>query len=97
MYLLGGMQIRGLETTGSTLVLSALAWLGSNVCVGVAEEFFSRSYLLQTLKRASASGQVHLSLQAGGLLGTEASFLMYPAIALTWVYIWWRYRPPAEP
>jgi hypothetical protein len=50
--LLGGMQIRGLETTGSTLVLSALAWLGSNVCVGVAEEFFSRSYLLQTLKRS---------------------------------------------
>jgi hypothetical protein len=28
----------------------------------------------------------------GGLLGTEASFLMYPAIALTWLYIWWRYR-----
>ena len=28
----------------------------------------------------------------GGVLGTEASFLMYPAIALLWVYLWWRYR-----
>jgi hypothetical protein len=29
----------------------------------------------------------------GGVLGTEASFLMYPVIALAWFYIWWRYRP----
>jgi membrane protease YdiL (CAAX protease family) len=173
MYLLGGMQIRGLETTGSALVLSALAWLGANICVGVAEEFFFRSYLLQTLKTsigfwpgaiviASVFTADHyffkvgeniwdvitlmsLSLMVsysvvrtgtlwfavgfhtafdymqifvigtpngaqvpqgrlldasfngpswltGGLLGTEASFLMYPAIALTWLYIWWRYR-----
>ncbi|MEA3179412.1 MAG: protease family protein [Gammaproteobacteria bacterium] len=34
MYLLGGMQIRGLETTGS---------------IGLAEELLFRSYLLQTL------------------------------------------------
>ena len=35
----------------------------------------------------------------GGLLGTEASFLMYPAIALLWFYLWWRYRtnPPFSP
>lgn len=28
----------------------------------------------------------------GGVLGTEASFLMYPAIALLWIYVWRRYR-----
>ncbi len=28
----------------------------------------------------------------GGALGTEASFLMYPAIALLWLFVWWRYR-----
>jgi membrane protease YdiL (CAAX protease family) len=28
----------------------------------------------------------------GGVLGTEASFLMYPAIALLWLYLWRRYR-----
>jgi uncharacterized protein len=28
----------------------------------------------------------------GGVLGTEASFLMYPAIALLWAYVWRRYR-----
>jgi uncharacterized protein len=35
----------------------------------------------------------------GGVLGTEASFLMYPAIALLWLYVWWRYRnnPPLQP
>ena len=35
----------------------------------------------------------------GGVLGTEASFLMYPMIALAWLYIWWRYRanPALEP
>ena len=31
----------------------------------------------------------------GGTLGTEASWPMYPAIALLWLYVWWRYRPPA--
>jgi membrane protease YdiL (CAAX protease family) len=33
----------------------------------------------------------------GGVLGTEASFLMYPAIALLWGYVWLRYRPAQEP
>jgi hypothetical protein len=28
----------------------------------------------------------------GGVLGTEASVLMYPAIALLWLYVGWRYR-----
>ena len=28
----------------------------------------------------------------GGVLGTEASFLMYPAIALLWIYVHHRYR-----
>lgn len=31
----------------------------------------------------------------GGVLGTEASWLMYPAIALLWLYVWWRFRPAA--
>ncbi|HEV3483572.1 MAG TPA: CPBP family intramembrane glutamic endopeptidase, partial [Candidatus Acidoferrales bacterium] len=35
----------------------------------------------------------------GGVLGTEASFLMYPAIALLWLYVWRRYHanPPLQP
>jgi uncharacterized protein len=35
----------------------------------------------------------------GGVLGTEASFLMYPAYVLLWIYVWWRYRgrPALEP
>jgi hypothetical protein len=28
----------------------------------------------------------------GGAVGTEASFLMYPVIAILWVCVWWRYR-----
>jgi membrane protease YdiL (CAAX protease family) len=177
MYLLGGMQIRGLETTGSALVLSALAWLVANICIGLAEEFLYRSYLLQTLWKSIGfwpgamvialgfaadhyffkTGEnvwdvitlISLSLMVsysvvrtgtlwfavgfhiafdymqlfvigtpngaqipqgrlldtsfngpswltGGVLGTEASFLMYPAIALAWLYIWWRYRPHRE-
>jgi membrane protease YdiL (CAAX protease family) len=28
----------------------------------------------------------------GGVLGTEASLLMYPAITLLWLYVWRRYR-----
>jgi membrane protease YdiL (CAAX protease family) len=168
------MQIRGLETTGSALVLAALGWLGANICIGLAEEFFFRSYLLQTLWKSIGfwpgaiiialaftadhyrfkTGEniwdvitlMSLSLMmsysvvrtgtlwfavgfhiafdymqlfvigtpngaqvpqgrfldvnfngpswlTGGMLGTEASFLMYPAIALAWLYIWWHYRP----
>jgi membrane protease YdiL (CAAX protease family) len=177
MYLLGGMRIRGLQTTGTALLFSAIAWLGANICVGVAEEFLYRSYLLQTLRKSIGfwpgawvialgfaadhyffkTGEnvwdvitlISLSLMVsysvvrtgtlwfavgfhiafdymqlfvigtpngsqvpqgrlldtsfngpswltGGVLGTEASFLMYPAIALAWLYIWWRYRPHRE-
>jgi hypothetical protein len=34
----------------------------------------------------------------GGVLGTEASFLMYPMFVLAWAYVWWRYRtnPPLQ-
>lgn len=32
----------------------------------------------------------------GGVLGTEASFLMYPLLALVTLYVWWR-DPPADP
>jgi hypothetical protein len=180
MITLGGMQIKGLAGSGSTLMLSALAWLGANVCVAIAEEFWFRSYLLQTLWKSIGfwpaasvialifaaehyffkTGEnfwdvitlVSLSLLmsysvlrtstlwfavgfhfafdymqlfvigtpnggeipagrlldvrfngpawlTGGVLGTEASFLMYPMIALLWLYVWWRYRanPPLRP
>jgi len=30
----------------------------------------------------------------GGVLGTEASFLMYPLLALVTLYVWWRDPPP---
>jgi uncharacterized protein len=35
----------------------------------------------------------------GGVLGTEASFLIYPAFVLLWLYVWWRYRdrPALQP
>ncbi len=35
----------------------------------------------------------------GGVLGTEASFLMYPAIAALWLYVWlrWRGNPDLDP
>src|SRR5690242_19881135 len=39
MIALGGMQIQGLASSGSALAFSALAWLGANICIGVAEEF----------------------------------------------------------
>lgn len=175
MYALGGMQVLGFATTGGALALSALGWLLANICIGVAEEFWYRSYVLQTLWKSLGfwpaaiiialnfaadhyfykTGEniwdvitlVSLSLLmcysvlrtgtlwfavgfhvafdymqlfvigtpngaqvpvgrllnvqfagpawlTGGVLGTEASFLMYPMIALLWLYIWWRY--PAE-
>ena len=179
MILLGGMKIGGLALAGGALVAYALAWLGANICVGVAEEFLFRSYFQQTLWKAigfwpSATviallfaaihyffkqGEnvwdvitlVSLSLLlsysmlrtgtlwfavgfhiafdymqlfvigtpngtlipigrllnvrfhgpawlTGGVLGTEASFLMYPAIALLWLYVRYRYRtnPPLK-
>jgi hypothetical protein len=52
MLALGGMTIQGFATTGSTLLFSGLAWLGANICIGVAEEFWFRSYFLQTLWRS---------------------------------------------
>jgi CAAX protease family protein len=178
MLALGGMQIRGFTAGGSAILASALAWLGANICVGVAEEFWFRSYFLQTLWKSVGfwpaatvialifaaehyffkQGEniwdvitlVSLSLLmshavlltgtlwfavgfhiafdymqlfvigtpngsqfpvgrlldatfhgpawlTGGVLGTEASFLMYPAIALLWLYIWWRYRKEPRP
>jgi membrane protease YdiL (CAAX protease family) len=174
MYALGGMQIRGLAVTGNALTISALAWLAANICVGLAEEFWYRSYLLQTLWKSlgfwpaaaiialifaadhyfTKPGEniwdvvtlVSLSLLmsytvlrtgtlwfavgfhvafdyaqlfiigtpngsqipvgrlldvrfdgpawlTGGALGTEASVLMYPTIALLCLYVWWRFRP----
>ncbi len=180
MMALGGMQVKGLASSGSALAVSALAWLGANICVGIAEELFYRSYFLQTLWKSIGfwpaatiialvfaadhyfykTGEnlwdvitlVSLSLLmsytvlrtgtlwfavgfhfafdymqlfvigtpngaqvpvgrlldvrfqgpawlTGGVLGTEASFLMYPAIALLWLYVWRRYRanPPFRP
>lgn len=178
MYALGGMQIHGLATAGPALILSAVAWLGTNLLVGVAEEFYFRSYFLQSLWKAIGfwpasitiallfaadhyffkAGEnvwdvitlVSLSLclcysvlrsgtlwfavgfhfafdymqlfvigtpngsrfpvgrmldatfngpawVTGGVLGTEASFLMYPLIAALWIYIGWRFRGRAEP
>src|SRR5580698_3538788 len=47
MWAFGGMQIHGLATTGQALLVSALAWLGACLLVGVAEEFSFRSYFLQ--------------------------------------------------
>jgi membrane protease YdiL (CAAX protease family) len=173
MYLLGGMQVHGFATTGNALALSAAAWLGANICIGIAEEMWYRSYLLQILWKSIGfwpasivialifagdhyffkTGEniwdvitlVSLSLMlcysvlrtgtlwfavgfhvafdyaqlfiigtpngarvpegalldasfhgpawlTGGELGTEASFLMYPIIALAWLYIGWRFR-----
>ena len=173
MFALGGMQIHGFAATGRALIVSAVAWFGANLLVGIAEEFYFRSYFLQTLWRAigfwPASMVVALLFAAdhyffkpgenlwdvitlvslslllsysvlrtgtlwfavgfhfafdymqlfvvgtqngsrlperrlldttfngpawltGGVLGTEASFLMYPLIAALWSYVWWRYR-----
>jgi len=180
MIVLGGMQIKGFAGSAGTLTLSAFEWLGAMVCVGIAEEFWFRSYLQQTLWKSVGfwpsaiaialifaaehyffkAGEniwdvitlVSLSMLlsysmlrtgtlwfavgfhiafdylqifvigtpngseipvgrlldvsfngpawlTGGVLGTEASFLMYPAIALLWLYVWWRHRanPPLRP
>jgi len=180
MIALGGMQIKGFAGSAGALTLSAFEWLGAMVCVGIAEEFWFRSYLQQTLWKSVGfwpsaiaialifaaehyffkAGEniwdvitlVSLSMLlsysmlrtgtlwfavgfhiafdylqifvigtpngseipvgrlldvsfngpawlTGGVLGTEASFLMYPAIALLWLYVWWRHRanPPLRP
>ena len=173
MMMLGGMQIIGWAGTGRAVMLSAMAWFVANVCVAIAEEFWFRSYLQQTVWKSIGfwpsaivialifaaehyffkQGEnvwdvitlVSLSLLlsysmlrtgmlwfavgfhfafdymqlfvigtpngaqfpagrmldarfngpawlTGGALGTEASFLMYPAIALLWLYVGRRYR-----
>jgi membrane protease YdiL (CAAX protease family) len=176
MIALGGMQVHGLAIAGSALGMAALAWLGTNICVGISEEFWFRSYLLQSLWRSIGFWPASLVIAAGfaaihyfskpgeniwdvitlvwfslllclsvlrigtlwfavglhaafdymqlfvigtpnggqrpeghlldatfngpawltgGTLGTEASFLMYPMLALATLYVWLRYRPAA--
>lgn len=173
MLFLGGMKIVGLAASGAAVFADALFWLVANVFVGLAEEFWFRSYAQQTLWKAigfwPSAGAIALIFAAehyffkegenvwdvvtlvslslllsysmlrsgtlwfavgfhiaydfmqlfvigtpngarvpadrlldvqftgpawltGGALGTEASFLMYPAIALLWLYVWWRWR-----
>jgi membrane protease YdiL (CAAX protease family) len=52
MIAYGAMQIRGLAQPGTAALISALAWLGANICIGIAEEFIFRGYFLQTLWKA---------------------------------------------
>ena len=173
MLALGGMQIRGFALAGAALGISALAWLGANILVGLAEEYFFRAYFLQALWKSTGfwpaaivatipfvalhyffkqgeniwdvitlaslslllchtvrlTGTLwfavgfHIAFDfmqffvigtpngaqvpvgrmldssfngpawlTGGVLGTEASFLMYPAIALLWICVVLRYR-----
>lgn len=173
MFLLGGMQVHGIATKGREVMFSALAWLGANIIVGVAEESMYRGYFLRALSRSigfwPASIAIALLFTAdhyfykpgeniwdvitlmslslficysvvrtgtlwfavgfhaafdymqffvigtpngdqlpagrlldvtfqgpawltGGVLGTEASWLMYPAIVIGWLYVWWRFR-----
>jgi membrane protease YdiL (CAAX protease family) len=46
---LGGMKVAGLALHGATLVFATLGWAGANLVVGISEEFWYRSYFLQTL------------------------------------------------
>lgn len=172
MVAFGGMTVHGLALRGTMILWATLAWLGSNMLVGVAEEYLFRGYLLQTLweslgfwpaailialwfgadhyffKRgenvwdlislvalgiwlcysvlqtgslwlaagyhaafdfmqlfvigtknggiAPVNHLLNTSFQGpawitGGVLGTEASFFMYPSIALMFLYLWWRH------
>lgn len=52
MLAYGAMQVRGLAQPVPASVMSALAWLGACLCIGIAEEFLFRGYLLQTLWKA---------------------------------------------
>lgn len=178
MILLGGMQVHGLALAGEAMALSALAWLGANVLVGLAEELWFRAYFLQALWKSigfwpaaaviaayfaalhyffkdgenvwdvitlvsisvllcysvKRTGSLwfavgfHIAFDfmqffvigtpngnqipagrlldvtfdgpawlTGGVLGTEASVVMYPMIALAFAYVHWRHRPKAAP
>lgn len=173
MIALGGMHVRGLALGGAALFIMPIAWLAACISVGLAEEFWFRSYFQQALWKSigfwPASIVIALIFAAehyfykqgeniwdvisivsfsllcsysirrtgtlwfavgyhaafdfmqlfvigtpngsaipvgrlldvtftgpawltGGVLGTEASFLDYPAIALVWLFVWWRYR-----
>ncbi len=52
MLAYGAMQVRGLALSGSEIITGALAWLGTCLCIGIAEEFIFRGYFLQTLWKA---------------------------------------------
>jgi len=52
MLALGGMQVHGLALTGSAIAMSALAWLGACLLIGIGEEYLIRGYFLQTLWKA---------------------------------------------
>ena len=176
MMALGGMTVHGLAVHGTMILRATLAWLGSNLLVGVAEEYLFRGYLLQTLWQSlgfwpaavlialwfgadhyffkpgenawdlislvalgiwacytvlrsgslwlaagyhaafdfmqlfvigTPNGSVtpvhHLLFTSfegpawvtGGVLGTEASFFMYPSIVLMFIYTGWRRFPSA--
>jgi CDP-diglyceride synthetase len=57
MCVLGGVQIHGLALTGQALAMAALAWLGANVLVGLAESSGSAPISCNRCGRASASGR----------------------------------------
>ncbi|HWA89400.1 MAG TPA: type II CAAX endopeptidase family protein [Rhizomicrobium sp.] len=173
MFALGGMQVHGWAETSA---LAILAWAGTNIVIGIAEEFWFRHYFLHSLWRsigfwpgalviAAVFAAIHyfnkpgeniwdvitlvsfsllcsygvlragtlwfaVGLHAafdfmqlvvigtpnggqlpvgrlldttfegpawltGGSLGTEASWLMYPAFVAAFAYVTWRYRPAA--
>lgn len=52
MMALGAMTVHGLALQGTMILWATLAWLGSNLLAGVAEEYLFRGYLLQTLWKA---------------------------------------------
>ena len=52
MLAYGAMQVRGLAQPAAASLVSGLAWLGACICIGIAEEFLFRGYLLQTLCKA---------------------------------------------
>ena len=52
MLAFGAMKVHGVALSGATIAWSALAWLGTCLCVGISEEFIIRGYFLQTLWKA---------------------------------------------